>query len=85
MEKNRANELSMMRLLDRRREIVTENEVLREERKILKKRLESQRKTIGKKKLWLRKTRGRIKKKMVKILREVHMWIKKSYVRNEKY
>ena len=46
IERDRSEELSMMRLLDRRREIVAENEILREEKKILTRRLRDQRKNI---------------------------------------
>ncbi len=73
MEKDREAELSMQRLLDRRREIVLENEVLREERKKLKTRIKNQRKIIVKKLVLVKKIADAIKKEQ-EIVREIKMW-----------
>ena len=73
MEKDREEELSMVRLLDRRREIVVENEQLREEKKELVRRLIKLKITQKRRKARLQKQFKEIEENKV-ILKEINMW-----------
>ena len=73
IERDRSEELSMMRLLDRRREIVAENEILREEKKILTRRLRDQRKNIRRKRDILDELKDEILENE-DILDEIELW-----------
>tara|TARA_Y100000741_G_C18229091_1_gene549073 strand:- start:147 stop:1418 length:1272 start_codon:yes stop_codon:yes gene_type:complete len=73
IERDRSEELSMMRLLDRRREIVAENEILREEKKILTRRLRDQRKNIRRKRDILDELKDEILENE-EIMDEIELW-----------
>lgn len=75
IERDRSEELSMMRILDRRREIVAENEELRDESRELKRRLKTQRVNIRRKRKILDELDDEILGNE-KIMNEIEMWKK---------
>ena len=75
IERDRSDELAMMRLLERRREVADDVDNLRDEKKILVTRIKNQRKNIRRKRDLLKNLKEEIEENTV-IMDEIDMWKK---------
>ena len=73
IERDRAEELAMMKLLDRRREIADDVDTLREEKRVLVRRLKDQRKNIKRKRDMLKDLKKEILENE-EIMDEIELW-----------